>query len=141
MEADNNGRPSRHPKSRLVYAIALILGGCGVIAILAGLQSFLIRSLGLVGLIVSLSLVRLSQMDATLRAAGRRADEDRLRKPLPIVLWAAGVASVLLFAFACLALYLDALGGYRTGWPVYLFGGATLVSAVVTSYIVARLLN
>jgi hypothetical protein len=126
-----NGTPR---KSYLLFSLAVLLGLLGGAAFFLEPHNFLIRSLGLLALIGSVQLVRISRV----HSSDQRVDLTASKAPGRLM-WFVGIALLLLWGLSCFFMYIDAVRGYHTGWPVYMFVGVGLACAVVWSYIVAKL--
>ncbi len=142
-------KSQRGPQKRHVLFILaillLLLGGMGVFL---GLHNFAIRAAGLVCIMLSVYVVRISN-SPSLRtlgdATGQGTDASpanaitRRRPSRPIR--TVGVVLLLLVGGSSLYLYLDARQGYHEVLPVYLFAAAALACALVWSYILASRLR
>lgn len=125
----------------LILAILLLLSGGG--ALYAGSHNFAIRSLGLVAIVASAYLVRISRVhnrSGSSAASGQGIDSKAARRPGRL-LWTVSVALLLLAGVSYLYLYNDALHGYHEVLPVYMFAGVGLACVLVWSYLVSRIVR
>jgi len=131
------------PRKRYyLFVLAIVILIFGGAALFIGSINFAIRSGGIVACIVSVYLVRISNVYArsSLGVAGKqKADSKDAKRPKP-VMWIIGVALLGAVWIAFLALYGDALRGYHEILPVYMFAGAAIVCIAFWSYLISRIL-
>jgi hypothetical protein len=124
------------PKKRyglFVLAILLLLLG---LTLFVGSNNFTIRSLGFAALMGSLHLVRISNVH---RSTSLNITSDQAANHLGYPMWILGFALLLLWGVFYLLLYIDALHGSQTVWPVYLFAGVGIACAGIWGYIASKL--
>jgi hypothetical protein len=121
-------------KRYLLFSLAVLLILAGGAALFLELQNFLIRSVGLVALIGGVQLVRMSRVHASDQPMTFATSKGPGR-----LVWFVGIALLLLCGLCCFFMYIDAVHGYHTGWPVYMFAGVGLACTVVWCYIIAKL--
>ena len=130
-----------HQKRYGLFSLAILLLLLGGAALFLGSHNFPIRAVGVVGCIVSVYLVRISNVHggstATI-AANQGADTKAKERPGRLI-WMVGIALLLLTGVSFLYLYQDALHGYHEALPVYVFAGVGLVCALVWSYLFSKL--
>jgi hypothetical protein len=130
-----------HRKRYIVFAVAVALIVVAVVALYLGTNSFVIRSVGIVAGLVSVRLIRISNIHSRSSSAdidkyGKRFGESKWqRRPIWML---SGIVLLACFCFAIFALYKDAIGGYKEIWPVYLFTGTVVVCMVFWSYLFWR---
>jgi len=124
-------------KRHILRALAILLALFGAAIFVLESHNFLIRSLGLLAILASVQLVRMSRAQTPsfgrLDLAGNNGPGR--------VMWAVAIGLLVLAAVSLWFLYTDALHGARTVWPVYLFAGVGLACAGVWSYIAAQLVS
>lgn len=124
-----------------ILGILLLLSGGA--ALYAGSHNFAIRSLGLVAIVASTYLVRISRVHSRSGSSvtsGPGVDSKAARRPGRL-LWTVSLALLLLAGISYLYLYNDALHGYHDVLPVYVFAGVGLACVLVWSYLVSRILG
>lgn len=132
------------PKKRygfLILAVLLLLSGGG--AFYAGSHNFAVRSLGLVAIVASAYLARISHAysrPGASAASGEETNSRSARRPGRL-LWTVSAALLLLAGVSYLYLYNDALHGYHEVLPVYVFAGVGLACVLVWSYLVSRIIR
>lgn len=106
-----------------------------------GLGGFLIWSIGLLMIVSSTYLVKISNVHARSSsvAASDPSKGSRSAKGPGLRMWLLGAASLAALGISYHYLYKDALAGYHQMWPVYAFAGSGLVCAIVLGYLFARL--
>lgn len=124
--------PRRKP---LVYVAGIALLLCGGAALVLSGHSFLIRSVGIVAIMGSTYLVRLSNVHSR-SSLGR---DVKIRSPSSIQ-WLAGMVLMAIVGVACYLLYRDARGGSTEVFPVYLFAVTTVVCAGYWAFLISRFL-
>jgi hypothetical protein len=134
-------KATRKRYSLFVLAIIfLLLAGA---ALFLGTHDFVIRIVGVVGCIISVYLVRISNVHIRQTAImfhDQRADIEP-KKGLGHLVWTVGIALLVLTWGAFFYLYQDALHGYHEALPVYLFAGVGLACTIVWSYLISKLLS
>jgi hypothetical protein len=124
-----------------LFVLAVLLLMLAFAAFVLASNSFAIRSLAIVALLLSVWLVRVSNVHRRSnpeRSGGTGAAMVRRIGPRA---WAVGAGCLLAAVIAYLYLRKDALNGYHQVLPVYVFAGVGLVCAVVWGYIAAKLLH
>jgi len=118
--------------------LLLLLGGLGLYV---GSHNYPIRALGLVAIMASTYLVRISRVhdqSGLPDASGSRTDLKIAKGPGRL-LWIIALALVLLQGAAFYLMHVDAINGGHEAWPAYVFAGVGLVCAVVWGYLVAKI--
>lgn len=133
--------PQRKRYGLFIFAVLLLTAdGVGLIL---GLHNGMVRSLGVIAGMISVYLVRASNVHS--RAASFVANEQGAgftsAKGPGRLAWTVAVASVPLLAVSYLYLQNDARHGGHDVMPVYLFAGVWVVIAVVWGYIAASLFS
>ena len=127
---------NRQGKRYGVYALAIVaLVFAGVMLVL-GHASFAIRSVGLAGLLLSLYLVRLSNVHAPTAPGLYRPYQTN---PPGRLMKRFGVALIPVLGLSGFLLDEDARRGGNQGWPVYLFAAVVFICAGVWGAIAANL--
>jgi hypothetical protein len=105
--------------------------------------SFAIHSLGVVAILVSVWLVRVSKVRGRPgnRVAGIEGTKGTTSKRLGVFVWAAGAGSLLAEVASYIYLRNDTLNGYHQVLPVYIFAGVGLACALIWGYIALKLLQ
>lgn len=120
----------------ILGVLLLLLGG---LAIYAGSRDYLIRSAGIVVVMVSIYLIRVSHVHrraTTAEGTAGRAVVPFLKRPGRLA-WGIALGLVPVLAIAYFLLHEDALHGGRTGWQADFFFGVAMACAVVWSYVFA----
>jgi hypothetical protein len=127
--------------SLFVLAVLLLVFAGAAFVLASG--SFAIRSLGLVAILISVWLVRASNVRSRpgVELAGTGATGDRTSKRLGLVIWAVGAGSLLAAGASYYYLRNDALNGYHQVLPVYVFAGVGVACAVIWGYMAVKLLQ
>jgi len=121
-----------------LFSLAIFLLLLGGAFFFLGFGNFVIRSLGLLACIASVSLIRISDVrDRPFSVLGSGQVAGSRRGPGRLT-WSIGVLSLLLAGASFLYLYNDALHGYHELLPVYVFAGTALACTLVWSYLVSR---
>lgn len=117
-----------------------------VLVVISGLVFFLwpnsfgIRSLGLIGIMVGAWLVRRSNAHVW-RARGQVVAEWSLAKRLRRVgdlAWILAASSFVACVVFYIAMYVDQAHGGKELWPVYAFGAAAIALTVTSGYVAMR---
>lgn len=127
------------PRKRygLVVLAAILLVFAGV-CLYAGSASRLIRDLGVIAILASVQLVRLSR-------GARRTPVGEIQKP-PVgtqsgpgrLLWVVSIGLVPVLLGSFLLLHIDAANGGHYAWPADVFAGVGLLCAVVWGFLVVK---
>lgn len=128
-------------KRQGLFVLAILLLLSGGAAVFVGFHNSTIRSLGVVAIMASMYLVRISRVhDRSVLpiASGQEVDFNATESPGRLA-WAAGIGLLLLLGVSYLLMYIDALHGGHTAWPVYLFAAVGLACACAWGYIAAKL--
>jgi hypothetical protein len=130
------------PRKRYgLFILGIFLFLSGGAALYAGSHNFAIRSLGLVAIVASTYLVRISRVHSragSSEASGQGVDSKAAGRPGRL-LWTASIALLLLAGVSYRYLYNDALHGYHEVLPVYVFAGVGVACVLVWSYLVSRI--
>jgi hypothetical protein len=128
----SSGTLRRRYALRFVAILLLLLGAA---AFVLSSHDFVIRSFGVLALLASVQLGRMSRSQSpTLRELSLAGSKRPGR-----IMWNVGFALSLLSGFSFWLLYVDAVHGGHAVWPVYMFAGITLACAGVWGYIIANL--
>lgn len=129
-------------KAHGLFSLAVLLLLLGGAALLLEPHSFVIRSLGLLAILGSVQLVRMSRVPAAdrLPANGEWIDPTGPKGPSR-PMWLVGFGLLALAGLSLWLLYLDGLHGAHALWPVYLFAAVGLACAGVWGAILANLRN
>ena len=115
----------------------LLLGGAGIYA---GSHNYPIRALGLVAVMASVYLVRVSRVRGPSGfpgASGPGIALETTRGPGRLT-WVLAAVLVALLGISYFFLHEDAVRGGKARWPADLFAWLGLAFAVVSAYIVAK---
>ena len=125
----------------MVLAVLLLAFACAMFIVAS--NSFTMRSLGIVAILVSVWLVRVSNVHSrpSPGLAGDEGTSTRTSKRLGRVEWVVGPLSLLAAGASYLYLRNDALNGYQQVLPVYVFAGVGLVCTVIWGYLAVKLLR
>lgn len=129
------------PRKRYgLFSLAIALLILGAVGVVAGSRNYLIRLLGLLAVMGSTYLVRISNVRASPAPPVTIESEadTRARERFGRLMWMIGIALVPIMALSYHWLYEDAHHGYHEAWPLYVFVGVGLVCAVVWPYLVSR---
>lgn len=122
-------------------ALALVLGAFAVATFVLRPNSFGIRSLGLLGIMVGLWLVRQSNAFVR-RARGQVVDGWPAAKSVKRVgplAWTLTALSLVACGVGYHLMYLDALRGYKEVWPVNVFLAAVLALVITSGYVAMKI--
>jgi FtsH-binding integral membrane protein len=145
MNMDNNNQLAgtqnvvRKRYGLFVLAILLLLlGGAGIYL---GSHNYPIRVLGLVALMASVYLVRISNVHngSSLPEARGPGGNFKTEKSPGRILWVVSLVLVPLLVASGFLLHIDAVNGGRETWPVDLFAGVGLACAIVWGYLAAKI--
>ncbi|HKS80239.1 MAG TPA: hypothetical protein VJR23_01930 [Candidatus Acidoferrales bacterium] len=130
-------------KRHWLFVLAVLLLLAGGAALLVGPKNFGVWSLGLVACIVSVYLIRVSNVHSRSASAATGSEGAGLkaRKGRGRLMWIIGAALLPVAGASFFYLYQDALHGYHDTTPVYVFAGVAALCAVVWSYLVSRVLH
>lgn len=130
-------------KRHWLFVLAVLLLLAGGAALLVGPKNFGVWSLGLVACIVSVYLIRVSNVHSRSASAATGSEGTGLkaRKGRGRLMWIIGAALLPVAGASFFYLYQDALHGYHDTTPVYVFAGVAALCAVVWSYLVSRVLH
>ena len=131
------GSPRKRYGLFILAILSLLLGG---VAIYIGSHNFRIRSIGLLAILISAYLVRVSRVHSRsdLSAVNKQAENIAIRRP-GRVLWTISIGLLVLAGVSFLYLYHDALHGYQEVLPVYIFAVVGVVCTLVWSYLLLRI--
>ena len=123
-----------------VYALAILMLFWAGGAMIAGSHNFAIRSLALAACMVSVYLVRISNVHT--RSVSDANSSQLMNSIAPkrpsAAMWTVAAALAALLGVSCLLLYRDALHGYHEILPVYLFAGVAAVCALYWAYLASK---
>lgn len=119
-------------------AFLLVLGGA---AIYVGSHNYPIRALGLVAVMASAYLVRVSRVRGQSEFPGANGPSTALEmtKGPGRLAWVLALALVVLLGISYFLLHEDAVHGGNARWPADLFAWLGLAFAVVSGYIAAKI--
>jgi hypothetical protein len=127
--------PELRGKWYALRALAIALIVFAAVSFFLWHNSFVIRSLGLVAILLSGWLVRRSNALVWQVQNQVLAKPDRRVGPLAWTLTAASLVAVVAFYFL---MYVEELHGGRDAWPVYAFAGAGLALTMTTGYVAMK---
>ena len=139
MEADQKVSPKR--LSLFILAVVLLLSGGA--AFYVGSHNFAIRSIGILAVIASVYLVRISNVHGRsgLPVAGGQAVALKATNGPGRVAWGVAIGLLLVLGVSLFYLYDDALHGYQEVLPVYMFAAAGFACAIGWGYLFARMIR
>ena len=125
-----------------LFVLAILLLLLGGVGIYVGSHNYPIRALGVVALMASAYLVRISHVHdrSRLPEASGQGTGFKTAKGPGSVLWIISLALVPLLGAAFLLLHIDGVNGGHEAWPADVFAGVGLACAVVWGYLVAKIL-
>jgi hypothetical protein len=124
-----------------LFVLAILLLLLGGVGIYAGSHNYPIRALGVVLVIASVHLVRISHVhdrSSLPEASGRGTDLKPGTGPGRL-LWIVSIALVPLLGAAFFLLHMDAVNGGHEAWPADVFAGVGLACAIVWGYLAAKI--
>jgi hypothetical protein len=126
-----------------LYALAILLLLIAGAALFVGMNNFGVRCLGLVAIIASGYLIRISNVRArpSLPMTSGDAKDSKAGKKGTRLMWIIGAALVPVAGASLFYLYQAGLNGSRDTLPAYIFAGVAVICTVVWSYLVSRLLH
>lgn len=124
----------RDRKKVVLLALATLVLLVAFAMLYLGDGNFAIRSLGLLLCVVSAYLVK-SARGGIAAADGKK--ERGIARP-GTVAWVVSALALVALGLSFFFLYRDALDGYHEVWPVYAFGAAIIVCAVVLPYMITK---
>jgi hypothetical protein len=128
-------------KRYVLFVLAILLLLLGGLGIYVGSHNYPLRALGVVAIMVSVYLVRISHVhdrSGLPDVSGPRTDLKIAKGPGRL-LWISSLALVPLQGAAFYLLHIDAVNGGHEAWPAYVCGGVVLVCAVVWGFLVAKI--
>ena len=131
------------PKKRFgLFRLAILLLLLGGVALLVGSSSPAIRAIGIVACIVSVYLVRISNVHTqpNLPITPYQGPDSKTASGAGRLVWAVGIVLLPIAGVSFFYLYQDALNGYNEMLPVYVFAAVGLVCTLVWSYLVSKVL-
>lgn len=133
--------PKGNPNRRYtLFFFGIILLLSGVVVNLIYLNSFLLRTIGLLLLVIGVLLIRASNVRGLMGIRATNTSCIALRthkRPGPLA-WTVSVVSVagLVIFYICM-LRADHAGGHAV-WPVYAFGACGIVATIACGYLAAK---
>ena len=127
-------------KSYGLLVLALLLLLLGGVGLYVGSHNYPIRSLGVMAILASTYLVRISRVrdrSGFLEASGRTMQlttEGPGRR-----LWIVSLALVPLLGVAFFLMHIDFVNGGHEAWPADIFAAVGLACAIVWGYLVAKI--
>ena len=133
------------PKKKQQYSlfifsiVLLVLGGT---AIFIGSSNFEVRSIGVLSCLISVYLVRISNIHANSDSVIENTKQAHSKPPTHFrrSIWVIGVVLLPILGLSFSNLYRDAIHGYHDVMPVYLFAAVAAICALLWSYLVSRML-
>jgi hypothetical protein len=135
--------PTAPQKKYGLFSVAVLLLLCGGAALFLAPHGYTIRSVGVVAVMVSAYLVRISHVHtrSTLSAAAGPEGTFNTQKRPGRIAWVVGLALLPTLAASFLYLHNDAIHGGHTALPAYVFAGVILACAAVWGYIVSQIMR
>jgi hypothetical protein len=126
-------------RKNLTFAFAIVALLVGIIIVAIGYNNFVVRSFGLLFVMLSAQLVRISkgQGQGELKYFDQNLTPDVRSGPSRNAK-ALCLASGIALAISFFLLYNDAANGYKQMWPVYTFAGCAVVFGVLWGYLGAK---
>jgi membrane associated rhomboid family serine protease len=128
-------------KRYCLFGLAILLLMLGGVGIYVGSHNYPIRALGVVAVVMSAYLVRISHAHdrpGMPEASGQRRDLKIAKGPGRL-LWIISSALVPLLGAALFLLHIDAMNGGHEAWPADVFAAVGLACAIVWGYLVAKI--
>jgi hypothetical protein len=124
--------------SFVLAILLLLLGGVGIFV---GSHNYPIRALGLVAIMASAYLVRISHVHdrSDLPEASGQGKDLKTAKGPGRLLWIVSLVLVPLLGAAFFLLHIDAVNGGHEAWPADVFAGIGLACAIVWGYLAAKI--
>jgi hypothetical protein len=124
-----------------LFVLAILLLLLGGVGIYAGSHNYPIRALGLVAIMASVYLARISHVhdQSDLSEVGGRGKDFKTANGPTRLLWIVSLALVPLLGAAFFLLHIDAVNGGHEAWPADVFAGVGLACAVVWGYLAAKI--
>jgi len=124
----------------VVAILLLLLGGVGIYV---GSHNYPIRALGLIAIMASVYLARISHVHgrSDLSEVHGRGEGLNTAKGPGRLLWIVSLALVPLLGAAYFLLHLDAVNGGHEAWPADVFAGVVLACAIVWGYLASQILG
>jgi len=124
-----------------LFVLAILLLLLGGVGIYVGSHNYPIRALGLVAIMVSAYLVRISHVHdgSDLPEASGQGKDLKTAKGPGRLLWIVSLALVPLLGAAFFLLHIDAVNGGHEAWPADAFAGVGLACAIVWGYLAAKI--
>jgi hypothetical protein len=131
------------PKRYGLFVLAIVLLSLGGVGIYLGSNNYPIRVLGLISIIASVYLVKLSRVHngSSLHEARGAGKNYKTEKGPGRLLWIVSLALVPLLGASGFLLRIDAVNGGHEAWPADIFAGVVLACAIVWGYLVAKILG
>ena len=126
-----------------LFVLAILLLLLGVVGNYLGSHNFPIRVLGLISVMASIYLARISRVHngSRLPEAGGPGKNYKIEKGPGRLLWIVSLAFVPLLGASVFLLHIDAVNGGHEAWPADVFAGVGLASAIVWGCLVAKILG
>lgn len=124
-----------------IFVLAVLILLSGGAALFVGSHDLAIHSAGILAIIASAYLVRLSHIGVRSSPpveSGQEPDfrvAGRPRRPT----WGVGVGLLLALTASYVWMHNDAVHGGHSGLPAYVFGGLVVAAGIVWGYLVSRL--
>lgn len=131
----------RPQKKYSLFVLAILLLALACVAFVFASNDFGIRALGLVAILASGWLIRISNVHRSSNSGNSGSARVTKSKRIGSIWWAAGAGCLLAAGGSYLYLRNDALNGYHQVLPVFVFAGVGLACAVVWGYIAVRILQ
>jgi len=124
-----------------LFVLAILLLLLGGVCLYFGSHNYPIRALGLVAIIASTYLVRISHVhdrSSSTDATGQGTDLNMAKGP-GRPLWIVSLALIPSLGAAFFLLHIDFVNGGHQAWPADVFAGVVLACAIVWGYLAAKL--
>ena len=122
-------------KNYALFGLAIALLFVAVAAMYLGEHAFLVRNVGILALLASVGLVRMSKVHARSDSTGAALPKRRPSRRM----WLGGAVLLLATGLSAGALYYDAVHGHHAVWPVYVFAAVGFVTSGYVAALVAML--
>jgi hypothetical protein len=131
------------PKRYGLFVLAILLLLLGGVGIYLGSNNYPIRVLGLVSIMASVYLVRISRVHngSSLPEARGPGKNYKIEKGPGRLLWIVSLALVPVLGASGFLLHIDAINGGHEAWPADIFAGVVLACAIVWGYLAAKILG
>lgn len=139
MSLSENSEQQKRRYGSFVFAVFLLL--FAAVAFIAGSHNFVLRSLAIVAIMISVYLVRASNVHSrpTPAVASVREVSFNTTSGPGRSTWVISIVLVPMLVVSYLLLQSDALHGGHSRWPADLFAGVAFACAIAWSFLVMKL--